>query len=50
VRSGNEIDEDRVRRLAEQHGMVSMRQSGIDRIRAGLTDITEVLFATTEDE
>jgi len=50
VRSGNEIDEEGIRRLAERHGMLSMRQSGIDRIRHGLTDITEVLFATTEDE
>lgn len=50
VRSGNEINEDRIRRLAEEHGMLSMRQSGIDRIRNGLTDITEVLFATSGDE
>jgi type IV pilus assembly protein PilB len=49
VRSGNEINEDRIRDLAEKHGMLSMRQSGIDRIRQGLTDITEVLFATAED-
>jgi type IV pilus assembly protein PilB len=49
VRSGNEIDEERIRTLAEKHGMLSMRRSGIERIREGLTDITEVLFATAED-
>lgn len=49
VVSGHEIDEERIRSLAEKHGMLSMRQSGIDRIREGLTDITEVLFATAED-
>ncbi len=49
VRSGNEIDEERIRTIAEKHGMLSMRRSGIERIREGLTDITEVLFATAED-
>lgn len=49
VLAGHEIDEERIRNLAEKHGMLSMRQSGIDRIREGLTDITEVLFATSED-
>ncbi len=49
VSSGHEIDEEGIRDLAEKHGMLSMRQSGIDRVRLGLTDITEVLFATAED-
>lgn len=49
VSSGQDIDEDRIRAIAEENGMLSMRQSGIDRIREGLTDIVEVLFATTED-
>jgi len=26
-----------------------MRRSGIERIREGLTDITEVLYATSDD-
>ncbi|HOZ01546.1 MAG TPA: GspE/PulE family protein [Candidatus Syntrophosphaera sp.] len=49
VRSGNEINEESIRSIAEKHGMLSMRQSGIARVREGLTDITEVLFATSED-
>ncbi len=49
VRSGADIDEDSIRRLAERHGMLSMRSSGIDRMREGLTDMAEVLFATSED-
>ncbi len=49
VRSGSDIDEERIRTLAEKHGMLSMRKSGIDRIRQGLTDMSEVLFATSED-
>jgi type IV pilus assembly protein PilB len=49
VRAGGDIDEENIRNLAEKHGMLSMRRSGIDRIREGLTDMTEVLFATSED-
>ncbi len=49
VRSGADIDEDRIRDLGEKHGMLSMRRSGIERVREGLTDISEILFATTED-
>jgi len=49
VRSGADIDEERIRTLAEKHGMLSMRRSGIERMRQGLTDMSEVLFATSED-
>ena len=49
VRSATDIDEERIRKVAEKHGMLSMRDSGIDRIRNGLTGIAEVLYATSED-
>jgi type IV pilus assembly protein PilB len=49
VKSINDIDEERIRAIAEKHGMLSMRASGIDRMRNGLTDLTEVLYATAED-
>jgi type IV pilus assembly protein PilB len=49
VKSINDIDEERIRAVAERHGMLSMRASGIDRMRNGLTDLTEVLYATAED-
>ncbi len=49
VKSVNDIDEERIRAIAEKHGMLSMRASGIDRMRNGLTDLTEVLYATAED-
>jgi len=29
--------------------MLSMRDSGVERMREGLTDLTEVLFVTSED-
>ncbi len=44
-----EIDEEKIREIAEKHGMLSMRRSGIERIREGLTSIPEVLYATTEE-
>lgn len=49
IRSSREIDEDRIRALGEKNGMLSMRMSGIERIRAGETSIAEVLYATAED-
>ncbi|MCB5256561.1 MAG: GspE/PulE family protein [Candidatus Cloacimonetes bacterium] len=49
VKSTNDIDEERIRKIAEKHGMLSMRDSGVERMREGLTDLTEVLFVTSED-
>ncbi|HNX38652.1 MAG TPA: GspE/PulE family protein, partial [Candidatus Cloacimonadota bacterium] len=49
IRSSSEIDEEHIRSIAEKRGMLSMRASGMDRIRAGLTSIAEVLYATAEE-
>jgi len=49
VKSVNDIDEERIRAIAEKKGMLSMRRSGVERMREGLTDLTEVLYATAED-
>lgn len=49
VKSINDIDEERIRAIAEKHGMLSMRRSGVERMREGLTDLSEVLYATAED-
>ncbi|MDD2228477.1 MAG: GspE/PulE family protein [Candidatus Cloacimonetes bacterium] len=49
VRSLTDINEERIRSIAEKHGMLSMRRSGMERMREGLTDLTEVLYATAED-
>ena len=48
LRSRNEIDEDLVRQEAIANGMVSLRASGRERIKAGTTTIEEVASATTE--
>lgn len=49
VQSGEEIDEELIRNIAEKQGMLSLRDSGLDRIRNGLTSIAEVAYATTEE-
>ncbi|GAB1366064.1 GspE/PulE family protein [Candidatus Cloacimonadaceae bacterium] len=48
IRSASEIDEDKIRKIAENHGMLSMRESGLERVRAGSTSITEVLHTTSD--
>ncbi len=49
VDSKKEIDEDKIRKIAESQGMLSMLDSGLDRIRNGLTTISEIAYATSED-
>ena len=49
VRGAHDLDEDRIRGIASKHGMLSMRDSGIERIRSGQTSLSEVLYATTEE-
>jgi type IV pilus assembly protein PilB len=49
VESGDEIDEKKIRVIAEGQGMLSMLDSGLDRIRNGLSTIEEVVYATSED-
>ena len=47
--SGNDIDEYKIREIAESQGMLSLRESGLDRIRNGLTSLEEIIYATSED-
>jgi len=49
VESGTEIDEELIRSIAEKQGMLSIKDSGLDRIRNGLTSIAEIAYATSED-
>jgi type IV pilus assembly protein PilB len=49
LRARNDIDEHSVRALAENHNMLSLRQSGKERIRLGLTSIDEIIAATIEN-
>ena len=48
MESGEEIDEEKIRKIAEGQGMLSLLESGLDRIRKGLTSVSEVSYATSE--
>ena len=49
AKSGNDIDEDRIREQAMKDGMWTLRRSGIERIKAGQTTLEEIASATTDD-
>ncbi len=49
LQSGTEIGEEKIRNIAEKQGMLSLRQSGLERIREGVTSISEISYATKED-
>lgn len=49
INSGNNIDEDRIREIAQAHGMLTLRESGVDRIRHGLSSLEEVIYNTSDD-
>ncbi len=50
MRAGNNIDEEEIRRIAtEQNGMLSLRASGRERIKEGITTIDEVAAITLDD-
>ncbi|MDX9977500.1 MAG: ATPase, T2SS/T4P/T4SS family [Candidatus Cloacimonadales bacterium] len=49
LESGNDIDEYKILEIAEGQGMLSLRESGLDRIRNGLTSLEEIIYATSED-
>ncbi|WKZ69053.1 MAG: GspE/PulE family protein [Melioribacteraceae bacterium] len=49
VRSGEEVDEEKVRVQSKKDGTKNLRESGFEKVRIGLTSIQEVLAATTED-
>lgn len=49
VRSGNEVDEEAIREQARRDGTISLRESGFEKVKMGLTSIQEVIAATMED-
>jgi type IV pilus assembly protein PilB len=46
--AGDKIDEERLRISAKKDGMLTLRESGFERVRMGLTSFEEVLLNTTE--
>lgn len=49
VRSGEEVDEEAIRQQSKKDRTLSLRESGLEKVKAGLTSIEEVLSSTMED-
>ncbi len=47
VESKSDIDEEMIRTIARKNGMLSLRESGIELIRKGMTTMEEVVYTTT---
>ncbi len=48
VRSGVEVDEEKIRIQARKDGTASLREAGLERVKLGLTSLPEVLAETTD--
>ena len=48
IESASAIDEDHIRQVAESQGMLSLKQSGIHRMREGITSLEEIIYSTSE--
>ncbi len=49
LRSADNINEEALREAGKRSGMFTLRESGKERIKEGITTCEEILFATTED-
>lgn len=49
VRSGVEVDEESIRVQAKKDGSLNLRESGLEKVKLGITSIEEVLASTTEE-
>jgi type IV pilus assembly protein PilB len=47
--ASSEINEGLVREIAESQGMLSLKDSGIHRIREGISTIEEIIYSTSEE-
>jgi type IV pilus assembly protein PilB len=50
LQSGDDIDEEAIKRMAMKNGMLSLRGSGRERIKSGVTTLEEIAAVTLEDE
>ncbi|HQQ86061.1 MAG TPA: ATPase, T2SS/T4P/T4SS family [Candidatus Marinimicrobia bacterium] len=48
LNSGAEVDEAEIREIAEGQGMLSILDSGLEKIREGVTTVSEVSYAASE--
>jgi type IV pilus assembly protein PilB len=49
VRSGEEVDEEAIRQQSKKDKTLSLRESGLEKVKDGITSIEEVLSSTMED-
>ncbi len=49
VSSGDEVNEEMIRQQAKKDGTLSLRDSGLEKVKLGLTSLTEVIAATMEE-
>jgi type IV pilus assembly protein PilB len=49
VKSGEEVDEEALKIQAKKDGTLNLRESGLEKVKLGLTSLDEVLSSTTED-
>ncbi|MFA5571188.1 MAG: hypothetical protein WC990_07105, partial [Sphaerochaetaceae bacterium] len=47
VNSKTDINEELIRDIAKGQGMLSLRESGLELVRQGITSIEEVIYTTT---
>jgi len=49
VRAGEEVDEDAVRMQSKKDGTLTLRDSGLEKVKLGLTSLQEVLAGTMDE-
>ncbi|OGU73254.1 MAG: pilus assembly protein PilB [Ignavibacteria bacterium RBG_16_34_14] len=49
VRSGIEVDEEKIRAQAKADGMLMLRDSGIEKVKMGITSFEEVISGTSDE-
>jgi len=49
VKSGEDVDEEILKEQAKKDGTLTLRESGLEKVKMGLSSIEEVLSSTTED-
>ena len=49
VKSGEEVDEEMLKVQAKKDGTLNLRESGLEKVKLGMTSLEEVISSTTED-
>jgi len=49
VRSGIEVDEEQIRAQAKKDGMLTLRESGLEKVKMGITSFEEVIAGTSDE-